>query len=88
MKKNDKYNPYDDDTLHSIQQEEIRESIDARKGFNDVIKHYDAINGHQTPKRLEQLPNRIRKYVKIIIIIWVVSFLGFQIYSLINSISS
>lgn len=84
MKKSDKYNPYEDDTLHSLQQEHRSESIDERKGFNDVIKHYDAINGHQSPKRLEQLPKKVRNILKIIIIIWVASFIGFEIYSLIN----
>ncbi|HIW33156.1 MAG TPA: hypothetical protein IAA29_10260 [Candidatus Paenibacillus intestinavium] len=84
MSKSDKYNPYEDDTLHSIQQEDLPESMDERKGFNDVIKHYDAVNGHQSPKRLDHFPKSLRNMIKIIIIIGVASFIGFQIYSLIN----
>ena len=88
MNKSDKYNPYDDDTLHSIQQEDIPKSIDDRKGFNDVINHYDAVNGHQSPKRLEHFPKSLRNIVKIIIVIWVALFFAFQIYSLITSLKS
>ena len=84
MKKIDKYNPYEDDTLHSTQPENLSISIDERKGFNDVINHYDAVNGHQSPKRIDQVPKRFRNILKIIIIIWVASFIGFQIYSLFN----
>jgi len=86
LKKSDKYNPYDDETLHYSQQNEIPEAIDQRQGFNDVIRHFDAINGHQTPKRLEHLPNRLRNIVKLIIILWVASIIIFQIYNLIKSL--
>lgn len=29
---------------------------DHRQGINEVMKHFDIINGHQVPKRLDQLP--------------------------------
>ncbi len=84
MNKKEEYNPYNDDTLHSTQHENLLQTIDERKGFNDVIKHYDLINGHQSPKRLEHFPRKLRSVLKIIIIVGIATFIVFQIYSLIN----
>ncbi|RCW40299.1 hypothetical protein [Paenibacillus prosopidis] len=40
-----KYNPFDDKTIHTTQSDNNTVYYSDRQGFNDVIKHYDAVNG-------------------------------------------
>jgi len=84
VKKADKYNPYEDDTIHTTQSESHAESFDERQGFNDVMRHYDAVNGHQIPKRMDHFPGPIRIVLKLLIIIGVTAFLAFQVYALVE----
>ncbi|MFD0675217.1 hypothetical protein [Cohnella sp. GCM10027633] len=67
-----KYNPYIDQTIHTTQPEEPRDELHTREGFNDVLKHYDAVNGFQAPKQLRQIPKSIRLITKWLIILFVV----------------
>ena len=67
----DKYNPFKDETIHTTQPESIDE-LHTREGFNDVIKHYDSVNGFQAPKQLKQIPKSIRLITKWLIILFVV----------------
>ncbi|XID94863.1 hypothetical protein ACF3MZ_10240 [Paenibacillaceae bacterium WGS1546] len=69
-----KYNPYEDRTIHTTQPEPIRDRFD-RQAFNDVIRHYDAVNGFQNPKQMSQIPKEIRWIVKWAIIVNVGLFL-------------
>ncbi|MFD0671646.1 hypothetical protein [Cohnella sp. GCM10027633] len=68
----DKYNPYKDETIHTTQPEELRDELHTREGFNDVLKHYDSVNGFQAPKQLRQIPKSIRFITKWLIILFVV----------------
>lgn len=82
----DKYNPYEDNKLHYTEPATPIEPIEERKGFNDVMDHYDAINGHQIPKTLDHFPKRLRVVLRWGIIIGILVVVGGQIYSLINLI--
>lgn len=80
-----KYNPYNDKTIHITQPEIIRELTD-RQGFNDVIKHYDAVNGFQFPKHLHHFPESLKSFIRWAILISVLVSIGFIIMKLINSV--
>ena len=82
MRDREKFNPYEDETIHASQPEQEPANVEDRQGFNDVMKHYDIINGHQMPKRLDQLPAWLRWVVRPIIIINIGGFLLLQIWSL------
>jgi hypothetical protein len=59
---------------HTIEQD--------RKPFNDVIEHFDIVNGSQSPKKLEHIPKRFRKPFKvfsIIVLLFLISTILFQI---------
>ncbi|MFD0616573.1 hypothetical protein ACFQZR_03805 [Paenibacillus sp. GCM10027629] len=77
-----KYNPFEDKTIHTTQPGNISDDSD-RQGFNDVIKHYDAVNGFQNPKQLNQFPRSIRQIIRWAIILYVSTFFGYIIYSII-----
>jgi len=79
-----KYNPYEDSSIHTTQPDNTLDYSE-RQGFNDVIKHYDAVNGFQNPKQLNHLPRPLRRFIKWAIIINVSVFVGFLIYQLIES---
>jgi hypothetical protein len=78
-----KYNPYEDTGLHYTKPEEAQ-PIEDRKGFNEVMDHYDIINGHQVPKKIEHLPKSMRRIIRWAIILWIASFLLFQVWSAID----
>lgn len=87
----EKYNPYEDPDIHIVhvneeENSELVELLKSREGFNSVIKHGDAVNGFQMPKRLDQTPSRFRVFIRWAIILWVGSFLGWQVYSLLRSV--
>lgn len=70
-----KSNPYKDETIHTTQLVS-RDELPEREGFNDVLKHYDSVNGFQAPKRLDQIPKPIRLVTKMIVILFVLIFIG------------
>jgi hypothetical protein len=86
MKKSDKYNPYEDAGIHMTQETKSNGPIEDRKGFNDVLDHFDAINRHQVPKKLSHFPMQIRGIIRWIIIIGVSAFVFFQAYSFIQTL--
>jgi quinol-cytochrome oxidoreductase complex cytochrome b subunit len=60
---------------HTIEQD--------RKPFNDVIEHFDIVNGSQSPKKLEQIPKRFHKPFKayvIVVLLLLILTLFFQIF--------
>ncbi|RKP57991.1 hypothetical protein D7Z26_00300 [Cohnella endophytica] len=63
-----KYNPYKDETIHTTQASDNHERFE-RQGFNDVLKHYDAVNGFQSPKQLNHFPSYLKQIIRWIIII-------------------
>lgn len=79
-----KYNPYDDKTIHTTQPDSNLDYSE-RQGFNDVIKHYDAVNGFQNPKQLNHFPRSLRQIIRWAIIINISIFLGFEIYQFLKS---
>lgn len=80
-----KYDPYEDKNLHTSQPANIQ-PIESRKGFNDVINHYDSVNGFQSPKRMEQLPQRMRFIYRWVIIIGITLGLGMMLVELIKDL--
>ncbi|GIQ69633.1 hypothetical protein XYCOK13_24570 [Xylanibacillus composti] len=78
------YNPYKDMSLHANQPVSKPQPLDDRCGFNDVIETYDIVNGHQFPKRLDHLPRAIRGVFRWTIILWVSSFIVFQVWSVVS----
>lgn len=79
------YNPFNDKEV-KLTKQVSQINTDNREGFNDVIKHYDAINGHMVPKKVEHFPKKYRKALRIVITIWVLSFLVTIFYSFISNI--
>jgi hypothetical protein len=77
------FNPYNDKTIHTTQPDIIKEYTD-RQGFNDVIKHYDAVNGFQLPKQLNHFPRSLKHIIRWAIILNVGVYIGFIIYQLIK----
>jgi len=82
MKKDDKYNPYKDESLHYTQPDQQQAPIDDRKGFNDVMQHFDSVNGHQLPKKIDHLPKSIRKITKWFITLGIGAYITFRIYQI------
>ena len=58
-----KYNPFDDKSIHTTQPDNNFDDSE-RQGFNDVLKHYDAVNGFQNPKQLNQFPRSLRQIIR------------------------
>ncbi|OMF37559.1 hypothetical protein BK133_05780 [Paenibacillus sp. FSL H8-0548] len=81
-----KYNPFDDKTIHTTQSDNNTADYSDRQGFNDVLKHYDAVNGFQSPKLLNQIPRSLRQIIRWAIIINISVFFGFNIYDSLKSI--
>lgn len=69
----DKYNPYTDETIHTVQPAS-KEQPHEREGFNDVMKHYDSVNGFQAPKQLKQVPQPVRLLLKLVILLLLTMF--------------
>jgi hypothetical protein len=85
-KERNNYNPYEDETIHYTIAEKDIEILEDRKGFNDAMNHYDIINGHQIPKKLDHIPKTLRSAVRWVIILWVGSFFLHLVWSVIVQI--
>jgi hypothetical protein len=75
LSRDSKYDPYEDKSIH-ITHTDTDDTVDSRNGFNDVINHYDNVNGFHYPKTTEQIPRSIRTPIRWIIIIGVTLGLG------------
>ena len=84
-KETEKYNPFKDSSLHSLQKEEMI-PIDDRDGFNDALKHFDGVNGFQSPKILSELPNPYRRIIRIYAFLGVAGFAFVIFFTLLNNI--
>lgn len=80
----ERYNPYEDPSLHENQPVTKPQPIDERCGFNDVMEYYDIVNGHQMPKRMDHLPRIVRGVFKWVVILMVSSFLVFQVLTILE----
>lgn len=78
LSRDSKYDPYEDKSIH-ITHTDSADTGDSRNGFNDVINHYDNVNGFQSPKTIEQIPRGVRTFVRWSIIIGVTLGLGSMI---------
>jgi hypothetical protein len=87
MKQGDKYNPFEDPKLHYSEPSQPLEDYNNRTAFNDVMKHYDIVNGHQVPKRIEHFPKRMRLFIRLFVLVGVMSFLIAQIWSIVETIT-
>jgi hypothetical protein len=85
-RENEKYNPFNDSSLHSIHKEDMI-PIDAREGFNDALKHYDGVNGFQSTKSLSELPNSYRKIIRLCAFAGVAGFAFVILFTLLNNIT-
>jgi hypothetical protein len=81
----EKYNPFNDRTIHSTLNEQVILSED-REGFNDVLKHNDHVNGFQVPKNLSSFPKRYRKIIRIYALLSVILFFLGILYGFIHQI--
>lgn len=84
----EKYNPYKDSTIHFTvpSEQEDPDALQNREAFNDVIRHYDHVNGFQSPKRLDGYPRPLKIILKSIIIfvaMFALAFIG-NIFNIIN----
>ncbi len=85
-KEKSNYNPYEDETIHYTIAEKDIEMLEDRRGFNEIMNHFDIINGHQTPKKLDHIPKKLRKLIRLVIILWVGSFFLYLILSILGII--
>lgn len=83
---NEKYNPFNDSSLHSTQKEDML-PIDAREGFNDAIRHYDGVNGFQSTKSLSDLPNSYRRIIRLGAFAGVIGFAFVILFTLLDNIT-
>jgi hypothetical protein len=84
IKENDKYNPFNDRSLHTSLKEEMIPTED-REGFNDALKHYDGVNGFQSIKSISGLPKPYKNIIKIFAFIAVGGLLITLIFTLIGN---
>lgn len=40
-----------------------------REPFNDAIKHFDTIHGYKTVKHLDQVPKKMRIWIKLFVVL-------------------
>jgi hypothetical protein len=80
-KEDEKYNPFNDRSLHTSQKEEMILAED-REGFNDALKHYDGVNGFQAIKSLTGLPKPHRSILRIYAFIAVGGFFVVILFTL------
>jgi hypothetical protein len=83
---NEKYNPFNDSSLHSTHKEDMI-PIDAREGFNDALKHYDGVNGFQSTKSLSELPYSYRRILRFCAFAGVGGFALVILFTLFNNIT-
>lgn len=76
------YNPYFDEALHLTVPDKPIDVSGSREGFNDVIRHADAVQGHQMPRRISDMPNPLRQGVRLAIWLYIGSGAVALIYSL------
>lgn len=74
-----KYNPYEDKSIHYTHSNDTQ-PVTNREGFNDIIKHYDRVNGFQSPKTMEDIPKSLRTIIRLTIAIGVLLGLGTMLY--------
>jgi len=79
------YNPYEDPALQLTKPKQPEEPIETKQGFNDVMQHFDIVNGVPMPKKTEDLPKRWRKILRWVIIVWLI-WVGYSILSNLISI--
>jgi hypothetical protein len=82
-KENEKYNPFNDRSLHTSQKEEMILTED-REGFNDALKHYDGVNGFQAIKSLTSFPKPYRSIMRVYAFIAVGGFFIVLIFTLLG----
>lgn len=80
------YNPYRDPAIHTTQPNPDVAAVDDKLGFNDVLRHADAVNGFRMPKRLAHYPRPLRTAVRVLAILWVGSFGIALLVSLLHTI--
>lgn len=76
------YNPYHDEALHLTVPDKPIVVSGSREGFNDVIRHADTVQGHQMPRRISDIPNRLRQGVRLAIWLYIGSGAAALIYPL------
>lgn len=79
------FNPYRDASIHGTQPEPIAAAND-RQGFNDAVRHFDAVNGFRFPKTIADIPKSLRVVVRFIALLWVGGFAYVLLHTLINTI--
>ncbi|AFC27287.1 hypothetical protein PM3016_311 [Paenibacillus mucilaginosus 3016] len=81
------YNPYEDPALHATQTHRSRGwDAEERVPFNDAISHFDTVNGFRMPKRIGELPARVRTAFRIYASVSAVTLAAALADSLISSI--
>ena len=80
------YNPYEDTSLHATHPAEIQHK-NGREGFNDIIKHFDRVNGFQSPKSMDEVPKGLRATFRAIIIVYVLAAVGFLGYTFFSEVA-
>ena len=62
----DKYNPYKDPTIQIVEYSDMDEldQDGGREAFNDVIRHYDTVNGFRSPKTIDHFPKPLRGFTR------------------------
>lgn len=80
------YNPFEDKTLHTVQESTVAHPDLDRTPFNDVIKHADIVLGYQAPKLLDQFPRWFQLPQRIYAGISVLIFVGVIVYQFMEAV--